>query len=159
MTGDPPGRGGDDEHLVAHDFDVDAFLAQPLTARVATNGPTVRPTWFLWEDGAFWILTGPWARLLERARADPALAVVVDVCDLPTGLVRQVVARGPAEILPFDVPRGRRKLRRYLGADETRWDPRFRDYLLDDPARNGTVWLRLRPDSLIAKDFSYAIPP
>jgi hypothetical protein len=25
------------------DFDVDAFLAQALTARVATNGPTVRP--------------------------------------------------------------------------------------------------------------------
>ena len=21
-----------------------------LTARVATNGPTVRPTWYLWED-------------------------------------------------------------------------------------------------------------
>jgi hypothetical protein len=42
-------------------FDVDAFLAQPLTARVATSGPTVRPTWYLWEDGAFWILTGPWA--------------------------------------------------------------------------------------------------
>jgi hypothetical protein len=24
------------------DFDIDAFLTQPLTARVATNGPTVR---------------------------------------------------------------------------------------------------------------------
>jgi hypothetical protein len=34
-------------------FDVDAFLAQPLTARVATSGPTVRPTWYLWEEGAF----------------------------------------------------------------------------------------------------------
>jgi len=28
-------------------FDVDRFLAQPLTARIATNGPTVRPTWRL----------------------------------------------------------------------------------------------------------------
>jgi hypothetical protein len=27
---------------------------------------------------------------------------VVDVCDLATGLVRQVIARGAAEILPFD---------------------------------------------------------
>jgi hypothetical protein len=43
-------------------FDVDAFLAQPLTARVTTNGPTVRPTWYLWEEGASWILTGPWPR-------------------------------------------------------------------------------------------------
>jgi hypothetical protein len=73
---------------------------------------------------------------------------VVDVCDLVTGLVQQVIARGRAEILPFDVARGRRKLSRYLGQDETRWDDRFRHYLHDDPADTGTVWLRLRPDSL-----------
>jgi hypothetical protein len=47
-------------------FDVEAFLAQPLTARVAAAGPTVRPVWFLWEDGAFWWLTGGWARLLSN---------------------------------------------------------------------------------------------
>ena len=50
-------------------FDVDSFLGQPLTARIATGGPTVRPVWFLWEDGAFWILTGPWAKLFERVAA------------------------------------------------------------------------------------------
>ncbi|MET9682835.1 amino acid permease C-terminal domain-containing protein [Streptomyces coeruleorubidus] len=54
-------------------FDVDAFLRQPLTARLATNGPTVRPVWFLWEEGAFWVLTGPWTRLFDRVRADPVL--------------------------------------------------------------------------------------
>jgi nitroimidazol reductase NimA-like FMN-containing flavoprotein (pyridoxamine 5'-phosphate oxidase superfamily) len=57
------------------DFDIDAFLTQPLTARVATNGPTVRPTWYLWEDQAFWILSGPWAKLLDRVKADPHLAI------------------------------------------------------------------------------------
>jgi hypothetical protein len=139
------------------DFDVDAFLGRPLTARVATNGPTVRPTWYLWEAGAFWILSGPWARLLERVRADPALALTVDVCDPATGLVRQVIATGPAEVLPFDVPRGRRKLRRYLGADETRWDDRFRRYLYDDPAVRGTVWIRMRPSRLTATDLSYRV--
>lgn len=124
---------------------------------MATAGPTVRPTWFLWEEGAFWILTGPWARLLSRVRTDPVIALVVDVCDVGTGLVRQVIARGQAEILPFDVPRGRRKLSRYLGADDAKWDNRFRHYLLDDPAEQGTVWLRLRPDSLVAKDLSYSV--
>lgn len=124
---------------------------------MATAGPTVRPTWFLWEEGAFWILTGPWARLLSRVRTDPVIALVVDVCDVGTGLVRQVIARGQAEILPFDVPRGRRKLNRYLGADDAKWDNRFRHYLLDDPAEQGTVWLRLRPDSLVAKDLSYSV--
>lgn len=137
-------------------FDVDAFLAQPLTARVATSGPTVRPVWFLWEDGAFWILTGPWARLLHHVRVDLELAIVVDVCDLDSGLVRQVIGRGRGEELPFEVPRGRRMLSRYLGADEARWDVRFRDYLLDDPAVKGTVWLRIRPESLVATDLSYS---
>jgi Pyridoxamine 5'-phosphate oxidase len=139
------------------EFDIDAFLSQPLTARVATNGPTVRPVWFLWECEAFWILTGPWARLLDHVRRDPAISVVVDVCDTTTGLVRQVIASGLVEILPFDVPRGRRKLRRYLGADEVTWDDRFRHYLLDDPVERGTVWLRLRPDRLVARDLSYSV--
>ncbi|MCU1679498.1 MAG: phosphate oxidase [Amycolatopsis sp.] len=143
--------------MAGEQFEVDAFLSQPLTARIATNGPTVRPTWFLWEEQAFWILTGPWANLLRRVRADPAIALVVDECDLSTGLVRQVIARGQAEILPFEVPRGRRKLARYLGADETVWDQRFLSYLLDDPAQKGTRWLRLRPDSLIVKDLSYTV--
>lgn len=139
------------------DFDVDVFLRQPLTARIATDGPTVRPVWFLWEDGAFWVLTGPWARLFDRVAADPRVALVVDECDLATGLVRQVVARGRAELVPFDVARGRRKLVRYLGTDEGRWDERFVRYLYDDPARRGTVWLRLAPDSLVANDLSYAV--
>lgn len=144
--------------MVAGDgFDVAAFLARPLTARLATNGPTVRPVWFLWEDDAFWIITGPWTRLPGRLRADPAVALVVDECDLATGTVRQVISRGEAELLPFDVPRGRRKLTRYLGADETRWDPRFRRYLHIDPAEAGTAWLRIRPHSLVAKDLSYTV--
>ena len=43
-------------------FDVEAFLAQPLLARVATAGPAIRPAWFLWEDGSFWWLTGSYSR-------------------------------------------------------------------------------------------------
>jgi hypothetical protein len=140
-------------------FDVDLFLSQPLTARIATSGPTVRPVWFLWEEGAFWILTGPWAKLFERVGSDSRVALVVDVCDVGTGVVRQVVARGDAELLPFDVPRGRRKLVRYLGADESRWDERFVRYLHDDPGQRGTAWLRLAPTSLVAKDLSYSVAP
>jgi nitroimidazol reductase NimA-like FMN-containing flavoprotein (pyridoxamine 5'-phosphate oxidase superfamily) len=145
--------------VTSYAFDVDAFLRRPLTARLATNGPTVRPVWFLWDEDAFWVLTGPWARLFDRVRSDPEVALVVDECDLATGLVRQVIARGRAELVPFDVERGRRKLVRYLGADEARWDERFVHYLHDDPALRGTVWLRLRPVSLVAHDLSYAVAP
>jgi len=136
------------------DFDLDGFLAQPLTARVATAGPTVRPTWYLWEDGAFWILSGPWSRLPSRVREEPRIALTVDVCDLATGLVRQVIARGRARIQPFDIPRGRRKLVRYLGPDESGWDQRFRAYLRDDC---GAVWIRMAPDAVRARDLSYAV--
>ncbi|WP_413471587.1 pyridoxamine 5'-phosphate oxidase family protein [Streptomyces sp. MB09-02B] len=142
--------------MASHDFDVDDFLRQPLTARLATNGPTVRPVWFLWEDGAFWVLTGPWARLFDRVKEDPRLALVVDECDIATGRVQQVIARGRGELVPFDVPRGRRKLTRYLGTDEATWDTRFVHYLHDDPAERGTMWLRLTPDSLTATDLSYS---
>jgi hypothetical protein len=92
---------------------------------------------------------------MGRVQADPAVAIVVDECDLATGTVRQVIARGEAELVPFDVPRGRRKLARYLGQDESRWDERFRRYLHDDPATRGTTWLRLRPTRLTATDLSY----
>lgn len=143
--------------MASRPFDVDSFLAQPLTARIATNDPTVRPVWFLWEEGAFWVLTGPWAKLFDHVRSNPQVALVVDVCDVETGLVRQVIARGDAELVPFDVPRGRRKLVRYLGSDESRWDKRFVHYLYDDPGRRGTTWLRLAPATLTAKDLSYSV--
>jgi len=139
------------------EFDTDTFLALPLTARVATNGPTVRPTWYLWEDGSFWILSGPWAKLLGRIETDPVLAITVDLCDITDGSVRQVTARGRADVVPFDVPRGVRLLRRYLGPDETLWDDRFRHYLHEDPMESGTVWIRLDPSSLNAVDLSYQV--
>ncbi|HET6709100.1 pyridoxamine 5'-phosphate oxidase family protein [Amycolatopsis sp.] len=132
---------------------IDDFLARPLTARVATDGPTVRPTWYLWEDGAFWILSGPWSRLPSLLPARVALSV--DVCELETGVVLQVLASGDASLRPFDVARGRRKLVRYLGDDEERWDPRFREYLHGDV---GAVWVHLRPSRLVAKDLSYEVP-
>lgn len=74
-----------------------------------------------------------------------------------TGLTKQVIARGSAEVLPFDVPRGRCLLSRYLGSDEQRWDPRFLDYLYNDPAELGTVWVRMAPSFLRATDVSYQI--
>lgn len=138
---------------------MDTFLRRPLTARIATSGPTVRPVWFLWEDGAFWVLTGPWARLFGRVKNDPDVALVVDECDLATGRVQQVIARGKAELVPFDVPRGRRKLIRYLGADEALWDDRFVAYLYDEPSERGTAWLRLTPLSLAIQDLSYSVAP
>jgi len=133
-------------------FDVDSFLAQPVTAHLATAGPRVRPVWFLWEDGSFWILTGPWSRVAKDVAEDPNVALVVDTCDLGTGEVKQVVARGMAELLPYDRERGFRKLSRYMGEEVSSWDERFSGYLSERP---DAQWLRLRPTTLTAHDLSY----
>lgn len=79
---------------------------------------------------------------------------MVDVCDIATGFVQQVIARGDAELVPFAVPLGRRKVVRCLGADESRWDEHFVHYLHDSPGDRGTLWLRLVPGSLTAQDLS-----
>ena len=97
---------------IAPGFDLDAFLALPLIARVATTGPTVRPVWFLWEQESFWWLTGKWSRLETILARDPRVALVVDTCDLATGQVRQVTAAGTATLTPFDAKRASRKLAR-----------------------------------------------
>lgn len=134
-------------------FDVDAFLMQPLVARVATSGPVVRPVWYLFEDGCFWVFTGPWSGLEKRLRESPAFDLCVDTCDLHTGLVRQVLARGAGYTQPLDAPRARRKLVRYLGADETAWDPRFS--LAGDLVERGLRWARLVPSRITARDMSF----
>jgi hypothetical protein len=110
--------------------------------------------WFLWEDEAFWVLIGDWSGLGRRLRENPVFELVVDICDLDTGLVRQVVGRGRGEVTAFDTARGRRKLVRYLGDDERRWDPRFS--LHDDPNDRGVRWARLVPDLLRILDLSFA---
>lgn len=138
------------------DFNVDEFLAQPLVAHVATNGPTVRPVWFLWEDGAFWWLTGSWSRLDDHLRNDPAVALVIDTCDIATGHVRQVQAWGHAEVVSFDPDRARRKLRRYLGDDPTQWDQdRFGVSATGMAGSEQTAFIRLVPTRMVARDLSF----
>jgi nitroimidazol reductase NimA-like FMN-containing flavoprotein (pyridoxamine 5'-phosphate oxidase superfamily) len=136
-------------------FDLGRFLAQPLTAHVAAAGPSVRPIWFLWEDGAFWWLTGGWSRLTATLKNDPRVALVVDTCHLDTGTVLQVTAEGEAEIYQLDRERARRLLRRYLGGEEARWPPRFAEGTFHDPA---TRLIRLEPARLTARTLSYERP-
>ena len=135
-------------------FGLDAFLAEPLLARVATSGrdgPTVRPLWYLWEQRCFWWLTGSWSTLERLLDVDPRVALVVDTCDLEHGEVLQVTARGSAQLRPFDADRARRWGRRYLGPDERQWR-RFQAGVFDDPSARFVV---LKPTTLRARDLSY----
>lgn len=144
----------DSDWSIEPGFDLGGFLDRPLVARVATVGgegaPCVRPVWYLWEDGAFWWLTGGWSRLSAILERDPRVALVVDTCDLERGEILKVTARGTAEIGDFDPERARRWGRRYLGTDEGSWD-RFRSGVFDDPT---TRFVRLPPARLNARDLS-----
>ena len=120
---------------------------------MATNGPTIRPIWFLWEDGAFWWLTGAWSLLSRRLDSDPRIALVVDSCDLHTGRVLQVTAKGRAEAVAMDRARAVRKLAKYLGPDPGSWPPDRFLAPLDDPVSR---LIRLVPDGRLAvRDVSY----
>ncbi len=137
-------------------FPLDDFLAEPLVARVAAAGPTIFPVWFLWEDASFWWLTGEWSRLPRILARDPAVALAVDTCELESGRVLQVIARGDAELMPFERDRARRILARYLGPNEDAWDPeRFVAGTLESST---TRFVRLRPLDLRARDLSYRRP-
>ncbi|MGH2686407.1 MAG: pyridoxamine 5'-phosphate oxidase family protein [Actinomycetota bacterium] len=139
------------DDVAAEPFDVDAFLAEPLIARVATAGPTVRPVWFLWEDGAFWWVTGSYARLPDVLGRDPRVSLVVDICDLDSGRTWQVNASGIGELLLFDPERARRKFAKYLGPDERAWPDQFRNTFKDPDA----AFVRVAPARLRAMDMSF----
>ncbi|MER8044488.1 pyridoxamine 5'-phosphate oxidase family protein [Streptomyces sp. NPDC094032] len=132
-------------------FAPEAFLARPLVARLATQPLVIQPVWYLWEDSEFWVITGSWSTLTRRLRADPAFSLVVDECDLETGRTRQVIARGTGAVVTGGPDRARRKLTRYLGPDETAWDPRFR------PGPD-LRWARLTPTTLRVADLSFQVP-
>ena len=131
---------------------VEEFLARPLVARLATNGPTVRPVWFLWEDGAFWWITGTYAKLPGRLAADPEVALVIDTCNLDSGKVLQVTASGVAEVVAMEPERATRKLTRYLGPDLDTWPERFRGALTDPGARLAKLIPR-RPLRIVDQSF------
>jgi len=136
--------------------ELDAFLARPLVCHLATDGPTVRPVWFLWEDGCFWVLSGAWSALPVHIETHARVALVVDTCNLDTGETVQVASNGHAELVAFDAERGARLLARYLGREQRGWDPRFRRYLRDEPS---TVWIKIQPDQMRIVDLSFQPSP
>jgi len=142
-----------------HATDVGVFLARPLVARVAANtpqGPTVRPVWFLYEDGAFWWLTASsYSRLGAWLERDPRVALTVDTCDLVSGEVLAVHVTGKAAVVPLDRGRAVRTLVKYLGPAPETWPDRFRD-ALDDPTA-GLVVLRPERQPKL-RDLSFGAP-
>jgi Pyridoxamine 5'-phosphate oxidase len=97
--------------------DLDEFLSRPLIAHLATSsdeGPRESPVWFLWEEGALWILGSRRSDSFPaRIEGEPRCAVGIIDFDRTTGLVQHVGLRGHATIEESDSQRGKRLLARY----------------------------------------------
>jgi hypothetical protein len=135
--------------------DLGEFLSRPLLAHLATashKGPCESPVWFLWENGAIWILASRKTDTFPaRLGRDPRCAIGIVDFDLATGLVQHVGFRGRATVEELDAQREKRLLARYLGAEEGRWDSRFRESLGDAES----VFVRFEPETAVARDVSY----
>ncbi|HEX8150369.1 MAG TPA: pyridoxamine 5'-phosphate oxidase family protein [Pyrinomonadaceae bacterium] len=132
------------------------LLSRPLFAHLATaseHGPRESPVWFLWEDGALWIIgnyrTDSFPRRVER---EPRCAVGVVDFDASTGLVQHAGFRGRARLTPHDPARMKRLLSRYMGEQDA-WDSRFVE-ILDDA---DYIFVRFEPETVVVRDQSYEL--
>jgi hypothetical protein len=133
--------------------EVDAFLTQERTCRVASVGPDgrphVAPLWFVWDGGSLWLHSLVRSQRWTDLSRDPRLAVVVDA-GTEYWELRGVELAGRAEVVG-EVPRGQTPdpalaqpellfARKYLGGDVFGADGRH-------------AWLRLRPEKVTSWDF------
>ena len=132
------------------------ILARPHFAHLATasaDGPRESPVWFLWEDGALWIIgnykTDSFPKRIER---EPRCAVGVVHFEVSTGLVQHVGFRGRARLEAHDAGRMKRLLSRYMGEAE-HWDSRFIE-ILDDA---DYIFIRFDPETAVVRDQSYEL--
>ena len=86
--------------------EVDVFLAEQRTCRVATvgpDGPHATPLWFVWHAGALWLTSLVRSQRWADLRRDPRIAAVVDAGERYAEL-RGVELRGRVEVVG-EVPR------------------------------------------------------
>jgi Pyridoxamine 5'-phosphate oxidase len=134
-------------------FDLDTFLARPLMAHLATaspDGPRESPVWFLWEDGAVWLVGTSSDSFPRRIRDDSRCAIGFVEFVLEQGLLLHVGMRGTATIERLDDARLHRLLCRYLG-DEKKWNRAFVQTVIDEL----DLMVRFTPESVVMRDQSY----
>jgi hypothetical protein len=131
--------------------EVDAFLAEERTCRVATvgpSGPHATPLWYAWHGGALWLTSVVRSQRWTDLQRDPRIAVVVDAGTSYDEL-RGVELRGRVEVVG-EVPRTGEPVPELVGPEQ----------LMADRYTGGTVvhdgrhaWLRLVPDKITSWDF------
>jgi nitroimidazol reductase NimA-like FMN-containing flavoprotein (pyridoxamine 5'-phosphate oxidase superfamily) len=103
---------------------LDAFLARPLIARLATSRrgqPRIVPMWFLWDGSSVWMETSPTFVNVRILRDNPLAAIAIDEAVGPLRF-RAALMQGEVEIVAgppeMVLDMARRIYARYLKADE-----------------------------------------
>ncbi|MFI1801411.1 pyridoxamine 5'-phosphate oxidase family protein [Streptomyces sp. NPDC020379] len=133
--------------------ELDAFLAEQRTCRVATLGPQghphVTPLWFVWDGHALWLYSLVRSRRWAELRRDARMAVVVDDGEA-YGELRGAELSGTAEFVG-EAPRTGLPCPE-LDAPEALFAAKHFD-LPAMPHDGRHAWLRLVPKSLASWDF------
>ncbi|HEY0813054.1 MAG TPA: pyridoxamine 5'-phosphate oxidase family protein [Pseudonocardia sp.] len=131
--------------------EVDEFLTEQRTCRVATvgaTGPHATPLWYAWLDGALWLTSLSRSQRWKDLQVDPRIAVVIDAGDAYDEL-RGVELRGRVEVVG-EVPRTGEPVAE-LEAPEQAFADRYSSGTIVRDGRHG--WLRLVPDKITSWDF------
>ncbi|HXV94357.1 MAG TPA: pyridoxamine 5'-phosphate oxidase family protein [Pseudonocardia sp.] len=131
--------------------EVDAFLTEQRTCRVATvgtNGPHATPLWFVWHGGALWLTSLSRSQRWTDLQRDPRIAAVVDTGE-EYGELRGVELRGRVEVVG-EVPRTGEPVPELEGPEQAFADKYTGGTVVHD-GRHG--WLRMVPEKITSWDF------
>ena len=128
--------------------EVDAFLAEARLCHFATVDakglPRVRPLWYLWRDGVFWLTTRRETRFTGRDLASsPRVAISIASEQRP---YRAVVAHGKPELVEKNRERLLQLSTRYGDEPGRRWTEEAME-------QSDRVLLKLVPEKLFSWDY------
>ncbi|NGN69363.1 pyridoxamine 5'-phosphate oxidase family protein [Streptomyces sp. A7024] len=133
--------------------ELDAFLAEQRTCRVATVGadgaPHVSPLWFLWDGEALWLYSITRSRRWAQLQADPRVSVVVDAGH-EYGELRGAELSGKVERVG-EAPRTGEPCPELEAVEPLFYRKNFGVDSLPHDGRH--AWLRLKPESITSWDF------
>jgi len=132
--------------------EVDAFLAEERTCRVATmgaTGPHATPLWYVWHGGSLWLTSLSRSQRWTDLQNDPRIAVVVDAGEAFDEL-RGVELRGSVEVVG-EVPRTGEPVPELEGPEQAFADRYMNGWSFGNDGRH--AWLRLTPEKVTSWDF------
>jgi hypothetical protein len=136
--------------------EIDTFLAEQRTCRVATvgpGGPHATPLWYVWHGGSLWLTSLSRSQRWADLERDPRIAVVVDAGEDYREL-RGVELRG--SVVPVgEVPRTGEPCPELdgtgLDGPEQAFADRYSGGVVGHDGRH--AWLRLTPEKITSWDF------